>query len=216
MATATTHASAEFAVERSKRSLGYNLPQQLGRRLWLPMFLMALMAFPVGVVLGIIRGDEISTGGGAEAIEELRHVSAGFMAIGFAAVFAAISFAIARILGAFRKGGGDVQEAAGTEVHTLKMPHTAKLFIAVMAMAMMALLAAAVLHFVFAADVTGSASSLELSDDRAVVLDGVKRVGIASYLLAITLGLASIITVLRFQARRIRGLPGERRHAVPS
>src|SRR5918999_685690 len=84
MATATTHASAEFAVERSKRSLGYNLPQQLGRRLWLPMFLMALMAFPVGVVLGIIRGDEISTGGGAEA----------------------------------------------TEVHTLKMPHTAKLFIA--------------------------------------------------------------------------------------
>jgi hypothetical protein len=59
------------------------------------------------------------------------------MAIGFAAVFAAISFAIARILGAFRKGGGDVQEAAGTEVRTLKMPLTAKLFIAVMAMGMM-------------------------------------------------------------------------------
>ena len=171
------------------------------------MFLMALMAFPVGVVLGIIRGDEISTGGSAETIEELRHVSAGFMAIGFASVFAAISFAIARILGAFRKGGGDVQEAAGTEVQTLKMPLTAKLFIAVMAMGMMALLTEAVLHFVFAADVTGSASSLDLSEDRAVVLDGVKRVGIASYLLAITLGLASIITVLRFQARRIRELP---------
>lgn len=214
MATAATHASAEFAVERSKRSLGYNLPQKLGRRLWLPMFLMALMAFPVGVVLGIIRGDEISTGGSAETIEELRHVSAGFMAIGFASVFAAISFAIARILGAFRKGGGDVQEAAGTEVQTLKMPLTAKLFIAVMAMAMMALLAEAVLHFVFAADVSGSASSLDLSEDGAVVLDGVKRVGIASYLLAITLGLASIITVLRFQARRIRELAGERRGAA--
>jgi hypothetical protein len=162
-------------------------------------------------VLGIIRGDEISTGGSTETIEELRHVSAGFMAIGFAAVFAAISFAIARILGAFRKGGGDVQEAAGTTVQTLKMPLTAKLFIAVMAMAMMALLAEAVLHFVFAADVTGSAASLDLSEDRAVVLDGVMRVGIAGYLLAITLGLASIITVLRFQARRIRELPGERR-----
>lgn len=37
----------------------------------LPMFLMALMAFPVGVVLGIIRGDEISTGGSAETIQEL-------------------------------------------------------------------------------------------------------------------------------------------------
>lgn len=207
MATAATHPRGEFAVERSKRSLGYNLPQRLGRRLWLPMFLMALMAFPVGVVLGIIRGDEISTNGSPETIEELRHVSAGFMAIGFAAVFAAVSFAIARILGAFRKGGGDVQEAAGTEVHTLKMPLTAKLFLAVMAMAMMALLAEAVLHFVFAADVTSSASSLDLSEDRAVVLEGIRRIGTASYLFAITLGLASIITVLRFQAHRIRELP---------
>jgi hypothetical protein len=75
-------------------------------------------------------------------------------------------------------------------------------------------MAEAVLHFVFAADVTGSASSLDLSDDRAVVREGMRRVGIASYLFAITLGLASIITVLRFQTRRIRELPAERRDAA--
>ncbi|MCA1588752.1 MAG: hypothetical protein LC744_08975 [Chloroflexi bacterium] len=214
MATAVTHPRAEFAVERSNRSLGYNLPQKLGRGLWLPMFLMALMAFPAAVALGIIRGDEISTGGSLETLEELRHVSAGFMAIGFAAVFAAVSFAIARILGAFRKGGGDVQEAAGTTVQTLKMPLTAKLFLAVMAMGMMALMAEAVLHFVFAADLTGSAASLELSEDRAIALEGVRRAAIGTYLFAITLGLASIITVLRFQARRIRELGKERRQAA--
>jgi hypothetical protein len=197
-------------LEVSKRSLGYSVPQRAGVRLWLPMLVMALMAFPAALGIGIVRAEEISSGGSAETIETLRHLQAGVMIIGFAAVFAAISFAIARILGQFRKGGGELQEAAGVPVKTMRMPATAKVFIGLMMMAMMTLVATAVLHFVFAADVTGAASSLGISAERFTVLDGVQTIGIAMYLVAITFGLATIAQVIRFQSTRIRELAEER------
>ena len=197
-------------LEVSKRSLGYSVPQRAGVRLWLPMLVMALMAFPAALGIGIVRAEEISSGGSAETIETLRHLQAGVMIIGFAAVFAAISFAIARILGQFRKGGGELQEAAGVPVKTMRMPATAKVFIGLMMMAMMTLVATAVLHFVFAADVTGAASSLSISAERFTVLDGVQTIGIAMYLVAITFGLATIAQAIRFQSTRIRELAEER------
>ena len=60
------------------------------------------------------------------------------MFIGFLGVFSAITFAVARILGAFRKGGGEVQQAAGSQVQSLKMPGTAKPMLLFMAMVMIA------------------------------------------------------------------------------
>ncbi|MCH7487516.1 MAG: glutathione S-transferase family protein, partial [Proteobacteria bacterium] len=74
-------------------------PKDLGRALWFPMWMMAVMGFTIGVVLAVVRANEIVDGGDAVTILQLKHVIAGFMFIGFAAVFAAISFAIARILG---------------------------------------------------------------------------------------------------------------------
>lgn len=207
-ATTITTEAKTFDVEVSARSLGRNLPQRLGRRLWLPMLAMAVMAFAAALVVGAVRGYRID-GGDARNIETLRQLAAGLMFIGFGSVFAAISFAIARILGRFRKGGGDLQEASGRRVVTLKMPVTAKVFLGSMMMAMMTLLGAVVLHFVFAADVSGTAASLELSEERFTVLEGVRRVGVAMYLVAITLGLATIAQVLRFQASRVRELAGE-------
>jgi len=207
MATAT--ARAEFKVETSTRSLGYNLPQRIGRLLWFPMFLMALMFFGAGMVLGIVRADEISDGGAADTIASLQHVQAGVMFLGFASVFSAISFAIARILGQFRAGGGEVQEAARRTVQTLKMPGTAKLFLMLMMVALMTIVVAAVLHFVFAGDIDSTPASLADAEERFIVLEGVRRTGVAVFLFAILLGLATIIRVLRFQAVRMRELPGE-------
>jgi sorbitol-specific phosphotransferase system component IIC len=198
----------QFDVETSDRSLGRNLPQRIGRRLVLPMLAMAVMAFPAALIVGIVRASKISDGASPATVEELKHVGAGLMFLGFASVFAAISFAIARILGQFRTGG-EVQEAAGRIVQTLRMPLTAKLFLGLMAMAMMTLLAAVALHFAFAADITNTPASLKLAEQRFVVLEGIRRAGIATYLLAIVLGLASIIQVLRFQAIRLRQLPTE-------
>jgi hypothetical protein len=199
----------QFDVETSDRSLRRNLPQRIGRRLVLPILAMAVMAFPAALVVGIVRASKISDGASPATVEELKHVGAGLMFLAFASAFAAISFAIARILGQFRTGGGEVQEAAGRIVQTLRMPLTAKLFLGLMAMAMMTLLAAVALHFAFAADITNTPASLKLAEQRFVVLEGIRRAGIATYLLAIVLGLASIIQVLRFQAVRLRQLPAE-------
>jgi hypothetical protein len=131
------------------------------------------------------------------------------MFLGFASVFAAISFAIARILGQFRSGGGDVQAAAKRPVQTLRMPGTAKLFLGLTAVALMTIVVASVLHLVSAAGIENTPSSLADAEDRFVVLEGVRRMGIAVFLIAILLGLATIIRVLRFQAVRMRELPSE-------
>jgi hypothetical protein len=193
----------DFAVETSTRGLGYNLPQKMGRRLWLPMFLTAVTAFPVALILSWVRAAEIASNApDAEMVATLGQLVPAFQFLGFAAVFAAISFAIARILGQFRKGGGDVQEAVGGEVRTLRMPVTARVFVASMTIGMMTILAGVLLHFVVAANVTTwSPESIEAWSE---ALEGVRRLGVGVYLFAITLGLGTIMTVLRFQAIRIR------------
>lgn len=206
---ATQVLTSHFNVVESKKSLGKILPQRLGGVLWAPMVLMALMAFAAGFVVAIVRANEINDGGSADTIASLKHVGAGFMFIGFAAVFAAIDFVIARILGEFRAGGGSVQEATGRTVKTLTMPLTGKLFLGTMMMAMMTLLTTVVIHFIFAADVSSTAASLEDSEQRFVVLEAIRRVGVGMFLLSFLLGLATIIEVIRFQSVRIRQLPSE-------
>ncbi len=204
---ATETLSTDFAIDTSTESLGLNKPQQIGGKLWLPMFAMSLMGFAGGIIVAVIRAAELSDNGVSDTSEALKHLGAAFMFIGFAAVLAAISFAIARILGVFRSGGGEVQETVGTTVHTLKMPISAKVFLGGMMMAMMLILIPVILHFVFAADVSDTLASIEESEERFIVLEGIRRIGVALYLLAIAFGLATIIKVLRFQAIRIRELP---------
>lgn len=203
----TTRTADGFDVEVSSGSLGYNKPQQMGNRLWAPMFAMAVMAFPVALILAFVRAATIadaSTPGDIEDAARLGHLVAGFGFIGFLAVFAAISFAIASILGRFRNGGGDVQEVTGSDVHTLAMPKTAKVFMLAMMMGMMTIAVMVVLHFVAAANV--GTWTLESVENWATVLEGFRRLGVAMYLFGITFGLGTIIYVLRFQSIRIRQL----------
>jgi len=202
-------ANPHFNTVESESSPGRILPQKLGGILWAPMVLMALMGFTAGFIIAIVRANEIDTGGAADTIATLKHVGAGVMFIGFASVFAAIDFAIARILGEFREGGGNVQEASGRKVLTFAMPATAKLFIVTMVIGMMTLVTAVVLHFVFAADISNTAASLEDAEQRFIILEAVRRTGVAIFLMSFLLGLASIIQVIRFQSVRIRQLPGE-------
>ncbi len=206
MATSTS----EFKYTVTDRAVGRNLPQRLGGALWLPMLAIALMAFPIGWVLAVIRAVTIADGGSARTVAALGHFVPAVNFLGFASVFAAISFAIARILGELREGGGSIQEAAGRRVETLKMPATAKVFVG--ARAMMMLLGAVALHFVAGAAIAGGSSyALAKAGQWSIWLEGVRRFGIALYLAAISFGLATIITVLRFQAIRVRELPEELR-----
>ena len=203
---ATQTKSTDFPIEVTTKGPGYNGPQKMGRKLYLPMWVMAIMAFPIALILGIVRSNAISSGEAETTIASLGHLTTGVMFIGFTAVFAAISFAIARILGEFRKGGGEVQESVSSEVRTLKMAPTAKIFMLGMAMAMMTLLVASIIHLVVAAQVSSGSLSLSTAETFAINLEAVRRLGVALYLLAITFGLATITKVLRFQSIRLREL----------
>jgi hypothetical protein len=191
-----------FHTVESDHSLGYNVPQKVGRRLWLPMFIMALMGWTVGIILAVTEAatdrDDLDT------LQTLGQLIPAFMFIGFLGIFSAITFAIARILGEFRRGGGEVQEIAGSEVQTLQMPGTAKAMLGFMMMGMMVMLAGIITNFVGAAAFTGVATDVTDNAATAAAAGGLRRMGVALYLTGIAFGLGTIIEVLRFQAIRIR------------
>lgn len=200
-----------FVVVGSDRDLGLNLPQKMGKALWAPMLLMGLMGFAVAQILGIVRSNTIVTRpDDLVAVAQLAQVTTGVMFIGFLGVFAAITFAIARILGEFRSGGGSIQEFVTGHVQTLKMPLTARAMVASMMMGMMILMVAVVLHFVVAATVVGASDAAQLQTAQwSSALEGVRRIGVGMYLGGIVLGLVTIIHVLRFQSVRILELADE-------
>jgi hypothetical protein len=162
------------------------------------------MAFPIAVILGILRAAAVDDGNLSDAAT-LAHVTAGVMFIGFFGTFNGIVFAIARILGAFREGAGGVQEAARKRVFTLVMPLSAKLMLVFMMMGAMMLMFGIVAEFVIAAAVDGTASD-QTAESWGTWVEGLRRLGVATYLLSFSLGLYTIVNVIRLQSRRIREL----------
>jgi hypothetical protein len=191
-----------FHAVESDHSLGYNVPQRVGQRLWLPMFAMALMGWIVGIILAITEA--ATDRNDLDTLQTLGQLIPAFMFIGFLGVFSAITFAVARILGEFRRGGGEVQETAGSTVQTLEMPGTAKAMLGFMMMGMMVMLAGIITNFVGAASFTGAATDITDNASTAIAAAGLRRMGVALYLTGIAFGLGTIIEVLRFQAIRIR------------
>ena len=200
----TTHTINDFTTETTKTAPDRILPQKAGRALWLPMFVMSLMGFAVGMVLAIVRSNMISNGDNPLDIAAFGQYIPAAMFFGFAMVFAAISFAIAKILGEFRVGGGSVQEATNSQVMTLKMPTTAKAFIGGMMMAMMIILAAVVLHVFAGIAIADGGVDPILAEQWTIWLEAARRFGTVLYLFSIMLGLVTIAKVIYFQSFRIR------------
>ena len=200
-----------FRAVTSSQGLGYNFPQRMGRALWLPMFAMAFTFWAIGFVLSIIEAgtnrDDLAT------LQDLNNLVPAFMFVGFLGVFAAITFAVARILGAFRKGGGDVQETAGAEVQTLNMPLTAKAMLALMMIGMMVMAVGIAFNLGAASEYDGvTQADIVNSAQLSAIAEGLRRMGVALYLTGIAFGLGTIITVLRFQAVRIREIAASHGH----
>jgi multisubunit Na+/H+ antiporter MnhC subunit len=143
--------------------------------------------------------------GELDNLQTLGHLVPGFMFIGFLGIFSAITFAVARILGEFRKGGGEVQHAAGADVETVKMPGTARAMLLLMMIGMMLMGAGVVVNFLAAGSFDGStAADVIDSAQYGAASAGLRRLGVVTFLTGIAFGLATIIEVLRFQALRIR------------
>jgi hypothetical protein len=200
----TTLTIDDFTTETTTHAPARNLPQKAGRALWAPMFAMSLVGFAVGMGLAIARSSMISNGDDALQIAAYGQYIPAAMFFGFAMVFAAISFAIAKILGEFRVGGGSVQEAAGSDVTTLKMPLTAKAFLGGMMMAMMIILTAVVLHVFAGIAIADGGVDAVLAEQWTIWLEAARRFGTILYLFSIMLGLITIVKVIQFQSFRIR------------
>jgi hypothetical protein len=204
----TTLTIDDFTTETSAHAPDRILPQRAGRALWAPAFAMSLIGFAVGIGLAVTRSNMITNGDSALQIAAFGQYISAAMFFGFAMVFAAISFAIAKILGEFRVGGGSVQAATGSDVKTLEMPATAKVFLGGMMMGMMIILIAVVLHVVAGIAIAGGGVAPLLAEQWTIWLEAARRFGTIVYLFAIMLGLASITTVIHFQSFRIRQVAG--------
>ena len=191
-----------FQTVTTTSSLGYNFPQRVAQKLWLPMFAMAFVGWSAGMVLAVVEATTDRTD--TATLQDLSHLVPAFMFVGFLGVFSSITFAVARILGTFRRGGGEVQQSAGAPVQTLTMPGTAKAMLGFMAMGMMVMLAGVIVNFVAAGSFgVSEASDITDSSAWAAAASGLRRMGVALYLTGIAFGLGTIIEVLRFQAIRI-------------
>jgi len=200
----TTLTIDDFTTETTAQAPDRILPQKAGKALWAPMFAMSLVGFAVGMGLAIARSNMISSGDDVLQIAAYGQYISAAMFFGFAMVFAAISFAIAKILGEFRVGGGSVQEAAHSDVKTLKMPGTAKGFLIGMMMAMMIILTAVVLHIFAGVAIAGGGVDAILAEQWTIWLEAARRFGTVLYLFSIMLGLITIVKVIQFQSFRIR------------
>lgn len=225
--TVLTHIAHDRVIT-SDHGSGYTLAQRLGKYLWLPMTVMGAMVVLTALALGAAQATI-----GADLFERfdptdkanfetLGTLSGGFVLLGIGFLLSGISFALARIAGIFRVGGGQVQEAAGSEVQTLAMPWTAWAFLMLMMMGLMIVIAGFVVQVVAAINVhdawinaTGPDGAIAYKLGRAQTLTTwagpVQRFGVATLFTGIAFMLATIIRILRFQATRIKALAEQRK-----
>ena len=98
----------------------------------------------------------------------------------------------------------------GIKVKTLKMPATAKGFFLLMAMGMMIILAAVVAHVIVGQAITDGSWTASKIEQWTIWIEAARRIGVVIYLFAITLGLITIATVIRYQTFRIREIAASR------
>jgi hypothetical protein len=183
------------------RNVPDTLPiHKMARTMWFPMVAMGPMFVIAGLVTSIVWGNNVgtSTGIGASGWTQ------GLQFLGEGLVLAGISFLLGSILGSLREGGAEVQKALGLNVITLKMPATAKAFIAFMVAGLMVSMAQ--LGF-YIYTVTGlNAESFADIAPWWAWMGPFRELGLALLLAGIVLALATIANVLGFQFSRIRSI----------
>ncbi len=215
--------------------------QKMAAVMWAPMLLMGLMILFAGLGLNIVKASFASdyfgvTKGIREAadapaflidkrqfIEFVNVWLPGFQLLGIGLILSAITFSLANILGVFRAGGVQVQQAFGKQPQTLTPPITAQLFPMFMMLGLMILIVNLIIAVVIGAiawdvygnpvaEINAAQSGDTLLRDLGTVhtykawLEPFKFVGLATILVGISMAVHTILQVIRFQGQRMREL----------
>jgi hypothetical protein len=184
-ATVTKSAPAPLPIHR------------MARTMWFPMIVMGPMLVAAGVVTSFVWANNVGTRTGLGASGWTQ----GLQFLGEGLVLAGISFLLGSILGSLREGGGDVQQSLRLSVTTLKMPATAKAFVALMVTGLMIAMVQFGLYLYTLTFNTVSEVAVWWA-----WLGPFRELGLALLLAGIVLALATIANVLGFQFSRIRSI----------
>ncbi|MDH4170827.1 MAG: hypothetical protein OEW42_14685 [Acidimicrobiia bacterium] len=172
---------------------------RLARFMWRPMLAMGAMALSTGLVASWVWADKTP---GTESFRQAAAFTQGVEFLGETLLLSGIAFLSGTILAGLREGGGEVQSSLGLPVTTLKMPATAKAFVALMMMGMMAGIVQFVLYL----------GQLTNADDPASFaswanwLGPLRELALGLILAGIALALVTIGNVLAFQFDRVKSL----------
>ena len=170
---------------------------QMAKRMFRPMLAMGLMLVMAGLVVSFVWAGSVPNVAASAWTQ-------GLQFLGEAMLLSGIAFLLGTILWAIRTAGGDVQESLGVKVHTPRMPKTAKAFVGLM----MVGLVAAVVQFVgYVVVATGSDPAAAFA-----WLGPLREFALGLILAGIALALVAIGNVLAFQFYRFQQLirTGER------
>ncbi|MCH7583348.1 MAG: hypothetical protein IIC72_12045 [Acidobacteria bacterium] len=170
---------------------------KMAKRMFRPMLAMGLMLVMAGLVVSLVWAGSVPNVAASAWTQ-------GLQFLGEAMLLSGIAFLLGTILWAIRTAGGDVQESLGVKVHTPRMPKTAKAFVGLM----MVGLVAAVVQFVgYVVVATGSDPAAAFA-----WLGPLREFALGLILAGIALALVAIGDVLAFQFHRIQQLirTGER------
>jgi hypothetical protein len=191
----------DYGAATATKNVPEPLPiHKMARTMWFPMIAMGPMFVIAGLVTSIVWGNNVGTSTGVGAAGWTQ----GLQFLGEGLVLAGISFLLGSILGSLREGGASVQKALGLNVITLKMPATAKGFVALMATGLMISM---VQFGLYIYTVTGlNADSFAEIAPWWAWMGPFRELGLALLLAGIVLALATIANVLGFQFSRIRSI----------
>jgi hypothetical protein len=195
--TPKTSPYGDFAVS-DKESAEMKI-HKMAKTMWAPMLAMGYMLVIAGLVAAIVGAVNIGTDAGTAV--DASAWAQGLQFLGEAFVLSGISFLLASILRGLRSGGGQVQEALGIPVLTLKMPATAKGGIVLMMSGLMLGIA----QFIGYINVTTFDDATRIGAWFAV-LGPLRELSLGLLLAGVVLFLATIGTVLGFQFWRIRNI----------
>ncbi len=172
---------------------------RMARSMWRPMLAMGAMALTAGLISSLVWAGETP---GTEGFRQAAAFTQGVEFLGETMLLSGIAFLLGSILAGLREGGGEVQSSLGLRVTTLKMPATAKAFVALMMMGLMVGVTQFVLYLVAITNADNAASFSSWLN----WLGAFRELALGLILAGIVLALVTIGNVLEFQFDRVKSI----------